>query len=138
MTAMLFSFVIGTNTSIYAKNEVVVSASEADAEIFVNGQPMGRGTATIVVPKNGQVNVLVFKSGFLREEFTFFDKKDKPKPPKSLFVKMKPDDAFEASKQTDIANVNLDLSTSKPEDEVWLVINRIILSYFDVIETTDK
>lgn len=138
MTAILLSTMFIGATSAIAKNQIVISASEPDAEIFVNGQPMGRGTATVVVPKKGQVNVLVFKSGFLREEFTFFDKKDKPKPPKTLFVKMKPDDAFEASKQTDIANVNLDLSTSKEEDDVWLVINRIILSYFDVIETTDK
>ena len=138
MTALLFAILIWSGNNTYAKNEVIVSCSEADAEIFVNGQPMGRGTATVVIPKKGQVNVLIFKSGFLREEFTFFDKKDKPKPPKTLFVKMKPDDAFEASKQTDIANVNLDLSTSKEEDDVWLVINRIILSYFDVIETTDK
>ena len=53
-------------------------------------------------------------------------------------MKMRVDDAYEASKQTDIANVDLELPTSKSIDDAWQILNRVILNYMDVIETTDK
>ena len=51
---------------------------------------------------------------------------------------MKRDDAFDASIQTDIANVDINLSSNKSEEETWKLISQIIMSYFDVIEVTDR
>jgi len=51
---------------------------------------------------------------------------------------MKRDDAYDASIQTDIANIDIELKTTKEEADAWKLISMIITSYFDVIEVTDR
>ncbi len=123
---------------IYGKKKVSVSTSEQDADIYVNGQLIGKGNASVTIPKNSCVNVRVVKVGFLRYEIEFCNKKNISNPPKSYFVKMQPDDAFDASIQTDIANVDIEVRTKLGKDRAWRLINQIVLSYLDVIELTDK
>ena len=49
------------------------------------------------------------------------------------------DDSYDASVQTDIANVDIELPVNNMDkDKAWKLINQIILSYIDVIEMTDK
>ena len=60
-------------------------------------------------------------------------------PPKTYYIEMKRDDAYDASIQTDIANVDIELkSNAMDKDKAWKLINQIVLSYIDVIEMTDK
>lgn len=120
------------------KRKTMVSCSEADAEIIANGISMGKGSVLIIVPAYAEVTIEFVKTGFLRETITLFNKPNHPYAPKTYHMKMRVDDAYEASKQTDIANVDLSLPTTKPLDDAWQVLNRVILSYMDVIETTDK
>ena len=62
-----------------------------------------------------------------------------PRPPKSYYLELKPDDAYNASIQTDIANVDIELvCNTTTKDKAWRLINQIVLSHFDVIEMTDK
>ena len=51
---------------------------------------------------------------------------------------MKRDDAYDASIQTDIANIDIELKTTMDEVDAWKLISMIITSYFDVIEVTDR
>jgi hypothetical protein len=51
---------------------------------------------------------------------------------------MKRDDAYDASIQTDIANIDIELKTTMSEEDAWKLISMIITSYFDVIEVTDR
>jgi hypothetical protein len=51
---------------------------------------------------------------------------------------MKKDDAFDATEATDMANIDIEIKTNKPEVEAWRLISQIITSYFDVIEVTDR
>ncbi len=51
---------------------------------------------------------------------------------------MKKDDAYDATEATDMANIDIEIKTNKPEMEAWKLISQIITSYFDVIEVTDR
>ncbi len=137
ITIILLLFV--ATTSIYAsKSKVQFSASEQDANIYVDGKLMGKGSLEILISKDACVKVRVEKVGFLIYHIEFCNKKKQSKPPKSYYMEMHRDDAFDASIQTDIANIDIAINVNRPKDESWKLINQIVLSYLDVIEITDK
>ena len=129
----LFSF-----DSMAGKKTILLSTSESDAEIYIDGQLMGKGHTEVIVLSKSCVTVQVKKMGFLTETITFCNKKNHATPPKSYYFQMNRDDAYDASVQTDIANVDIELKTNKSELEAWKLISMIITSYFDVIEVTDR
>ncbi|CAL67587.1 hypothetical protein [Christiangramia forsetii] len=141
----LFIFLIGSihpcnaATVEVGKKKVRVSTSESDAEIFVNGKKIGSGSAEVLVPKDDCVTVTAEKVGFLFESIEFCNQKGMASPPKTHYVEMRRDDAFDASVQTDIANVDIEFKVSDmSKDKAWKLINQIVLNYIDVIEMTDK
>ena len=119
---------------------VIVSASEPDAAIIVDGQSLGTGNLKIKVPKNSCVNVKVQKAGFLKYKQTYCNKKGQTEPPKKQFFDMKRDDAEEASVKTDQANIDFSIEISKKQEpiEVWKRANQVVTDYFDAIEVSDK
>lgn len=148
---ILFAFAMVTNVNassfsandhtsdFYGKKRIQLGVSEGDAEIYVNGKLVGKGTTEVTVPKNDCVTVIVKKIGFLTEKIEFCNQKGMTKLPKTHFIEMMRDDAYDASIQTDIANVDIDLKCNVMEkDKAWKLINQIVLSYIDVIEMTDK
>ncbi len=125
--------------SFFGKKKVELGVSESDAEIFINGKLVGKGTTIVTVPKGDCVMVIVKKVGYLTERIEFCNKKNMTKPPKSYYVEMKRDDAYDASVQTDIANIDIELKCERlSKDKAWKLINQIVLTYIDVIEMTDK
>ena len=123
----------------FGKKKVQVGASEGDAEIYLNGKLVGKGNATITVPKDDCVTVIAKKIGFLTERIEFCNKKKMTNPPKTYYIEMQRDDAYDASIQTDIANIDIEIKANSMEkDQAWKLINQIVLSYIDVIEMTDK
>lgn len=125
--------------SFAGKKKIELGTSESDAEIYVNGKLIGKGSAVITVPSKDCVTVIAKKIGFLTERIEFCNKKDMTKPPKSHYIEMQRDDAYDASIQTDIANVDIELQVREmTKDEAWKLINQIVLTYIDVIEMTDK
>ncbi len=134
---LMVAVLISTQT-FALKKKVTISASQNDADIYVDGQLMGNGQLDVVILNNSCVTVNVVKTGYLVEQLTFCNKKSASKPPKTYYVEMRRDDAFDASIQTDIANVDINLSSNKSEEETWKLISQIIMSYFDVIEVTDR
>jgi len=137
--SLLITLLFIAPLAIKAQN-VVISASEADAKIIVDGQTLGTGSLKIKVPKNSCVNVKVQKSGFLRYEQTFCNQKGVADLPKKQFFEMKKDDAEEASVKTDQANIDFSIEINKKQDasEVWKRANQIVTDYFDAIEVADK
>ena len=127
-------------TLVLKAQTVEVSASEPDAKIIVDGQSLGTGSLKIKVPKNSCVNVKINKSGFLRYEQTYCNKKGMTEPPKKQFFDMKKDDAEEASIKTDQANIDFSIEVNKKLDinDVWKRANQIVTDYFDAIEVADK
>ncbi len=121
------------------KKTVIVSTSQPDAKIFVDGVLMGTGRVSVLVPKNSCVTVEAKKVGYLTYKISFCNKKTSATPPKTYYIEMERDDAYDASFQTDIANVDIEVKTNgKSEEEAWKLLSQIILSYFDVIEVTDR
>ena len=124
---------------VAGKKKIEVGSSEADAEIYVNGKLVGKGSTVVTVPSDDCVTVIAKKIGFLTERIEFCNKKDMTKPPKTHYIEMRRDDAYDASIQTDIANVDIDIKVeSMSKDDAWKLINQIVLTYIDVIEMTDK
>lgn len=135
--AFIVSTIFSTDT-FAGKKKIQFSTSEPDAEIYIDGKLMGKGQADILILSKSCVTVQVEKTGYLRETITFCNKKESAKPPKTYYMKMTNDDAFDASVQTDIANIDIELKTSMSEQDAWKLISMIITSYFDVIEVTDR
>ncbi|MFD2287524.1 hypothetical protein GJU39_08125 [Pedobacter petrophilus] len=141
MKSKFIMLMIGAMCTLAVKAQTVeVSASEPDAKIIVDGQSLGTGSLKIKVPKNSCVNVKIQKSGFLRYEQTYCNKKGMTEPPKKQFFDMKKDDAEEASIKTDQANIDFSIEVNKKLDitDVWKRANQIVTDYFDAIEVADK
>lgn len=123
----------------FGKKKVELGVSENDAEIYINGKLVGKGSTVVTVPSKDCVTVVIKKIAYLTERIEFCNKKDMTKPPKTYYVEMKRDDSYDASIQTDIANVDIELKCNSMEkDKAWKLINQIVLTYIDVIEMTDK
>ena len=117
---------------------VKVSSSEADAKIYSNGELMGSGSIEILILPNRSAMVEIKKVGFLVETIEMFNDDKHPRPKKEYYLTMRRDDSYDASSATDQANVDIEIKTSKKEDEAWRLISEIVTSKFDVIETSDK
>lgn len=127
------------NIELVGKKKVEVGASEADAEIYVNGKLIGKGSSVITVPSKDCVTVITKKIGFLTEKIEFCNKKGMTSPPKTYYIEMRRDDAYDASIQTDIANIDIEIKVNEMDkDTAWKLINQIVLSNIDVLEMTDK
>ena len=138
-TIVFLCLAAASSDSVYAgKYKIQVSASQPDAKIYVDGRHVGNGQADVVVLKNSCVIVTVSKVGYLGQQVTYCNKKNYSKPPKTDFFQLKQDDAYIASLQTDIANVDISVKTNQDELKSWRLLSQIITSYFDVIEVTDR
>ena len=120
------------------KKMVRFGVSESDARIFVDGKLMGAGQLDIIIPAYACVTVKVEKTAYLTESITFCNKQNYAPPPKNYYCQLKRDDAYDASEASDMANIDIEIKTTKPEVEAWKLISQIITSYFDVIEVTDR
>ncbi|MBI9033950.1 MAG: hypothetical protein JEZ03_05715 [Bacteroidales bacterium] len=136
LTILFLSF--ASTTVMAGKKKIQVSTSEQDAKIIVDGKMMGAGQVEVIVMSNSCVTVKVQKIGFLTETITFCNKKNSANPPKTYYVEMRRDDAYDASIQTDVANVDISLKTTMSELDAWKLMSQIITQYFDVIEVTDR
>jgi len=127
-----------TNAEAQRKKTVLVSASQNDASLFVDGKPAGSGQASVLVLGNSCVTVKAERAGYMDEVVTFCNRNDAAQLPKSYYIEMRRDEAYDASVQTDIANVDVEIRTKRKMDEAWRILNQIVTSYIDVIEITDK
>jgi hypothetical protein len=116
----------------------ITVTADSGSQIFVDGRQIASGTAKIKVPKKTTVNVQVKKPGFITAERNYQNVKTIDLP-KSEYIKLDVDDAFENSISTDIANRDIEIRTNpkKSEEEIWLLLNRVVLDHFDVLETAD-
>jgi len=131
--------VMALSLSAFAgKKEIRFSVSEPDAKIFVDGKMMGVGQLQIIIPAYACVTVKVEKVGFLTGIIEFCNKPDYTPPPKTYYMQLEKDDSYDASEATDVANIDIEIKTTKTEVEAWKLLSQIITSYFDVIEVTDR
>lgn len=126
------------SASFAGKKVVKIGVSEPDAKIFVDGKLMGSGQFEVVILSNSCVIIRIEKVGYLTERVKFCNQDTYVPPPKTYYVEMKKDDAYDSSDASDMANIDIEIKPNKPEAEAWKLISRIITSYFDVIEVTDR
>jgi hypothetical protein len=140
LTFLIFGllFIGLSNPAFAGKKKIIFSTSEPDAQIYIDGKLMGSGQVDVIVLKNSCVTVRVEKIGFLIETINFCNKKGSAVPPKSYYVQMRRDDAYDASVQTDVANIDIEIKTTLDELDAWKLLSQIITSYFDVLEVTDR
>jgi hypothetical protein len=136
-------FFLGLGFSSYEaralSKDVHVVCSEKDASIYANEVLVGTGNAIVTVPGYKELLIRVEKKGYETYTIILYNKPRTPAPPKTLYVELlKKDESFELSVQTDLVNRDIEVSTLKSEDDAWKVISRIVTSYFDVLEVTDK
>jgi len=136
---LLLSF-ITLSLNIYSRDvEVKINSSESDAKIYQDGKLVGTGSAMIIMWFNkGVCTVEIKKTGYLVETLELYYDKLHGKPKKEYIVTMRKDDSYEASSSSDQANIDIEVKTTKKEDEAWRLISEIVTSKFDVIETSDK
>ena len=63
---LIFSFTICVGCSAFrpSKESISVMASQPDAVIYVNGQPVGQGSVTTRVKRNKNVQIVASKPGY--------------------------------------------------------------------------
>ena len=132
-------------TNIMFGRKIVITVSEPDAEIFVNGKKVGYSPQTIRLDNGERAYVEIKKLGFITEtlELTIGLDKGKngiPDSSKSQFVQMKKDESYESSAKTDNANVDFAVEVNKKlnETDAWKLANQIVRNYIDDIVQVDK
>lgn len=119
------------------KVKMKIQCNEPDAVITINGQPAGNGSAIFKVLPDQTVKITAIKEGMFQQTIEYLNN-GLTQIPKFLQLKLEKDAAFEASVQTDIANVDINLVPKKGQAEAWKSINSVIAQYFDAIEVSDK
>lgn len=119
------------------KTKKITVNSDPDTKIYVDGKLVGSNTTFIKVEPNSTVNVKVEKTGFITLERNYVND-ERHDLPKTDYLKLEKDDAYENSFVTNLANQDVDIRTSRMEEDAWKLISRIITNSFDVIQVTDK
>ncbi len=122
------------------KTSVIFTTSEPDAQIVVDGRPMGVGPTEIVkIKKNSCVRVKVMKPGFLTKEMSYCYS-GLTFSPKTKYIQLINDDAYDASIKNDYANKDFEQEVGKDltEENAWKIISQIVTNYFDNLEMADR
>lgn len=104
--------------------------------MFVDGNQV-TPPVKIRIPPFSTVNVRVEKVGFVTE-IRNYENNGINIIPKTDYVQLTKDEAYENSFVTNLANQDIDLRPSRSADESWILLNRIITGSFDVIAIMDK
>jgi len=119
-----------------AKNRTITINTESGASLYVDGNQL-TAPAKIKIPKYATVNVRVEKVGFVTE-IRNYENNGVNIIPKTDFVQLTKDEAYENSFVTNLANQDIDIRPSRNVAESWILLNRIVTGSFDVIAIMDK
>ena len=132
----LFSIVLLTGCGGGSTKKIMLSTA-SDAKIIVDGKQVAVGSTKLVIPYRSELNVKIEKTGYITEERTYVNS-SRSELPKKEFVKLSIDDAIENSFTTDVSNRDIDIKTTRNEEETWKLMSQIISNHFDIIEVTDR
>jgi hypothetical protein len=137
MKRILFILVLITAIQANAQITTIVTSSEAGTKIYVDGQYMVDDKYELKIRWGTCANVKFEKEGFLSKTVVLCNDKYHAKAAKTHHQAMIKDEAYEASMKEDVANTDIEISTSKKEADAWKLLSQIIMSYFDILETHD-
>lgn len=130
-------FCIPGNATAFVRSKTITINTETGGKIFVEGKLVGTNTAEIEIESYTTANVKIEKIGFITAERTYIND-GQHDIPRTEFIKLDVDEAYEGSLAIDQANRDIELKTTLKEEDAWKKISSIITSYFDILETTDK
>jgi hypothetical protein len=139
---LLIIFVVGFSFNPYKsfaqkpKNLTISISTESGANLFIDGNQV-TSPAKVKLLKYANLNVRVTKPGYLTENRDY-ENNGRNVIPKSSFISLIKDEAYENSFVTNLANQDIDIRPSKRQDEAWVQLNRIVTSSFDVIAIMDQ
>ena len=135
IVALLFS--IPGTTIAAVRSKTITISTETGGKIMLDGKLVGTATAEIEIASYTTASIKIEKVGFITAERTYIND-GQHEIPRSEFIKLEVDEAFEGSVAIDQGNRDIELKTTLKEDEAWKKISSIITGYFDILETTDK
>jgi hypothetical protein len=118
--------------------QISIRTTPADATIKIDGRVMGNGEYKARIPYNQCVEVIVEKNGYVTTQKNYCNEDNIQPPPTNDHLVLTIDEAFTSSVQSDQANLNFTIETSKPEPEAWKILSQITMNYFDNIELSDQ
>lgn len=132
-------------SQLFSKS-IKITADQEDAKIFVDNNYVGLGTYTASFKKKeGHIRVRIEKEGFVTAKFIVRadDKR------KSIDMKLLPDESWNASVSSDVANKFFSIPVSKDyvnrigsEEEatkqVWKLLHSILMNYIEEIEESNQ
>lgn len=128
-------FAVPANAQKPKKRTITIS-TESGANMFIDGSQV-TSPAKIKIDKRATVNVRVEKVGYVTEVRNY-DNNGINVIPKTDFIELSKDEAYENSFITNLANQDIDIKPSRAADESWILLNRIVTGSFDVIAIMDK
>jgi hypothetical protein len=115
----------------------ITLTAETGAKISVNGNVIAPADNEIAIEPYQTAVVKVEKVGFITAERSYLNDGNH-EIPRTEFIKLEVDEAWEASIAIDQANHDVELKPSLKEEDAWKKISGIVTGYFDILETTDK
>src|SRR5690606_4679155 len=119
-----------------AKKRTITISTESRANMYIDGNQV-TSPVKIKIDKHATVNVRVEKVGFVTEVRNY-DNNGINVIPKTDFIQLSKDEAYENSFVTNLANQDIDIKPSRNADESWILLNRIVTGSCDVIAIMDK
>lgn len=122
---------------------IVTVSGPTGAQILVNGRVAGVSTAAVRVPDEGCVTVRIQQPGFISDFREFCGGGSNSVGvtiPVLERVDLVADKSYEASDPSVQANVNItvEVGLKLTEEKAWKTMSSIVLSYFDILENSDR
>jgi len=119
---------------------VILRTSPEDVSIKINGRYVAKGEYNVKVAKGEIVEVLLEKDGFVSGRTKYCNQDNAPIIPIVDQIDLLVDESFTASSPSDFVNTNniIEINPTIKEDEAWKIMSQIVMTYFDILEITDK
>ncbi len=125
---------------IRLKNRLVqINTLPDDASIIIDGKEVGKGSFTLKLPDDKCTDVIIKREQYLPVKRTICNKADMQVPELAIAFKLSQDEAYSESEGSNKANNNFSIEVSPDfaEKDAWKILNSIVQTYFDEIESID-
>lgn len=136
-TILILAIAMASPIHAKVKSKKIKISADAGAHLYVDGKEVGTTSIQVKITPYATVNVRAEKVGFITTERNYIND-GKTQIPATDYIKLEKDDAFENSFVTNLANQDIDIRTNHSEEDAWILLNRIVTGYFDVIAITDR
>jgi len=117
---------------------VIVRTTPEDVSIKINGRYVAKGEYNVKIAKGDCVEVTAEKEGSVGVRKKYCNQDNAPLLPIIDHIDLVADETFAVSIPSEFVNINNIVDIGNKDIDAWKVMSQIVMSYFDVIEVTDK